>query len=127
MLYRVARWLLTRLLFVLLAALAVVVLLAACAGNDSAETSEGDAQDSVQEIDVLVQAGDVDEARQRFDEPHRLLHVTASDLASDDPELSQQLDSATEELQRELLMSEVDPVAVSEVVSRLLEMLAGAE
>ncbi len=62
MLYRIARWLLARPLFVLLVALAVVVLLAACAGNDGAETSEGDARNSVQEIEVLVQAGDVDEA-----------------------------------------------------------------
>ena len=109
-----------------LAVTVTAVLVTACTGTGGLETSEGETLERVREIEALVQAGDVDEARLRFDEPHRLLHTTASRLASDEPELSQELDGITEDLQRVLLRSEVDPTAVSEVVGRLLELLAQA-
>ena len=104
-----------------------LTLVVACGGGDKEQPVEEDLPQRLQEIEVLVQAGDVDEARQRFDEPHRLLHMRASALAPRDPELSQQLDSATEELQRELLRASLDPDVLSEVVSRLVQLLAQTE
>lgn len=104
-----------------------LTLVVAYGGGDKGQRVEEDLPQRLQEIEVLVQARDVDEARQRFDEPHRLLHMRASALAPRDPELSQQLDSATEELQSELLRASLDPDTLSEVVSRLVQLLAQAE
>ncbi len=103
---------------------AAVTLVVACGGGDKEQPVEEDLPQRLQEIEALVTAGDVDEARLRFDEPHRLLHMRASALAPRDPELSQQLDNVTEELQRELLRASLDPDALSELVSQLVQLLA---
>ena len=111
-----------------MAALTTVLIVAACAGNGNVvENPDGETVERIHEIDALVQAGDVDEARQQFDELHRLLHTTASELVSDDPGLSQRLDNATEDLQRELLSDDVDPASLSDAVNRVLELLAQAQ
>jgi len=68
-------------------------VLVACMGNGGVETPGGQAGTGIQEIVTLVQA-----RNNRRGASHRLLHVIASDIAPDNPELSQQLDNTTEEL-----------------------------